>query len=317
MRRRLRRTGTAGLILWAVALPGSAPAAAQDAAAVDARGPAALEWVEELARAGRTEEARAVLTGWWEVDRPEAARDDLQRGIWLRGLLTVDPDQAALDFRRLVVEYPRGPYTARALARIAGAAEAAGERAEAARTWESLVREHRGTPEAAWAEARLAGREPDGAQPRAGRDASGVRSRQVVGASSTGARSDAATAAAGRSDTVAVPARGPDRAATAAERSGTVGGPGTSDLRVAAGSYAVQLGAFATVSRARDLMESARLAGLEPRLVRVPGSDLARVRVGRFVDEAEAEALRRHVVGLGFEALVSEDAAREEPPGIG
>ena len=43
---------------------------------------------------GRTEEARAALVEWWDGDREDAPRRDLQRGLWLRGRLTVDPVQA-------------------------------------------------------------------------------------------------------------------------------------------------------------------------------------------------------------------------------
>ena len=37
-----------------------------------------LEDVEELARLGRTEEARVTLLSWWQVDRIDASRRDLQ-----------------------------------------------------------------------------------------------------------------------------------------------------------------------------------------------------------------------------------------------
>lgn len=233
------------LLLWVPGPGAPAGAAAQDT----------LDEVNELAGAGRAEEARALLTEWWAGEREEASREDLQRGIWLRGVLTVDPDQASLEFWRLVVEYPTGPYTVRALARIGAAAEASGDRDRAVRAWETLVREHRETPEAARAREKLA------AAP-AGTDVPGVVEDEA----------------------------GPAR-----------------------GDYTVQLGAFATTGRARQLMERVRAVGLEPRLVRVPGSGLLRVRIGRFVEESPAVELRRRAAELGFEALVAEDAASEEP----
>jgi cell division protein FtsN len=61
-------------------------------------------------------------------------------------------------------------------------------------------------------------------------------------------------------------------------------------------------------------VETARRRGLEPRLVRVPGSDLVRVRVGRFQDGGEAMDLRERLRGMGMEAIIVQDASREAPP---
>lgn len=238
------RAAVSAALLLLLTLPGAGEVVAQSS----------LDRVEELARAGRADEARALLTDWWEHDRDGAPGDDLQEAIWLRGLLTVDPGQASVEFWRLAVEYPGGPYTVRALARIAGGAMASGDTARARRAWEILAREHRRTPE-------------------------GERASEWL--------------------------RAPEEPTVAGSTGETAGG------------FTVQLGAFGTLGRARELMERARSAGFEPRLVRVPGSGLARVRVGRFATRAGAEELRRRLADLGFEALVSVDAAREEPVGGG
>ena len=50
-----------------------------------------LGQVEQFASTGRAEEARAMLLEWWETDRSDAGRGDLQLGLWLPGRLTVDP----------------------------------------------------------------------------------------------------------------------------------------------------------------------------------------------------------------------------------
>jgi cell division protein FtsN len=78
------------------------------------------------------------------------------------------------------------------------------------------------------------------------------------------------------------------------------------------GDYTVQLGAFSTRARALRLMERARRAGFEPRLVTVPGSTLLRVRVGRFTGASDALELRDRLRSGGFEAILRDDAAREE-----
>ncbi|HSR43536.1 MAG TPA: hypothetical protein VLL48_15215, partial [Longimicrobiales bacterium] len=136
--RRTPRAATLPALLFAAVLGAPDGAAGQDD----------LERVEALAADGRTDEARVLLMEWWGEDREAASREDVQRGIWLRGRLTVDPGQAALEYWRLVVEYPGGPYTTGALERIGSGAAATGDTPGAVRAWETLVREHRGTPAA-------------------------------------------------------------------------------------------------------------------------------------------------------------------------
>lgn len=78
------------------------------------------------------------------------------------------------------------------------------------------------------------------------------------------------------------------------------------------GGYAVQLGAFSTLERAHELAARGRTAGLDVRVVRVAGSPLVRVRVGRFATQDAAAAARGEIVRKGFEAAVVSDAAAEE-----
>ena len=101
-----------GLLVLAISFLVPLPGGAQTDATT-------LPEIEELAQNGRSDEARAALLGWWEESRVLASREERQFALWLRGRLTVDPSQAVRDFRRLVVEYPGGPFTARALYRLA------------------------------------------------------------------------------------------------------------------------------------------------------------------------------------------------------
>jgi cell division septation protein DedD len=136
-----------GVALLASGLSASAatgPAAAQRTAAA-APDTVTLDRVEDLVQAGRTEDARAVLLTWWSRVLPKASRRDVQRGLWLRARLTVDPSQAALDYQRLVVEYPGGPYSAQALFRLAQAAWESGDSAGAARDVAHLARDYPGS----------------------------------------------------------------------------------------------------------------------------------------------------------------------------
>ncbi len=99
---------------------------------------------------GITEDARAELSAWWEAStgvRSGVPREELQHALWLRGLLTVDADQASLDYRRLVVEYPGGPWSGHALLRLAQISVAHGELARARSQLQALVRDYPGSPQ--------------------------------------------------------------------------------------------------------------------------------------------------------------------------
>lgn len=148
-----RSTVVVAFMLVGALLPGPA-LRAQDGAG--GQNPPSLDRADELARLGRTEEARQVLSSWWSEDYAKAGRRDVQRALWLRGRLTVDPAQAALDFQRLVIEFPGGPFSDQALFRLAQASFAAGDSAAAARDVTRLGQEYPGSPVRRDAEAWLA-----------------------------------------------------------------------------------------------------------------------------------------------------------------
>lgn len=238
-----------------------------------AQEPPTLDRAEELARAGRTEEARTVVGEWWRTVGPKASRRDTQRGLWLRGQLTSDATQAALDFNRLVVEYPGGPFSDMALLRLAQASYAAGDSAAAAAQVERLLLEYPSSPIRSEAEAWLATAGP-------------------VPASAAASATPAA-----RADSAGAPA------AT------TIGGEPSPE---SAGDFTIQLGAFSSVARAEALLAQLSDAGFEGRLARVSGSDLVRVRLGRFDSAEGAEVILWEVRDRGFTATVARDAHREE-----
>ena len=219
-----------------------------------------LEAVETFARQGRAADARETLSGWWELEYDGASRGDLQRALWLRATLTLDPQVAIRDYRRLAVEYPGGTYSDRALLRVAQEAQQRDAWDQASRAMETLARDYpasalRGDARV-WLE----------------------RNREQV-----------------------------ERARTA------LANPALEEAPPPAGDgpFTVQLGAFAELARARAIEETAQRASLEPRLVRLPGSDLVRVRIGRFESVEQAEELMRRTVDLGLDAIVVQDAERE------
>lgn len=255
--------------------------------------PTSLQRVEELTRLGRTEEARTLLTAWWETARTDASRRDRQRGLWLRGRLTVDPSQAELDLRRLVVEFPGGAFSDQALLRLAQAAWAEGDGARAQTHLDQLARDYPGSAVAR--------------EGRAWRAAAGPPPEPPAGGSGSGG-----PAAARRDGDTQEP--GPE-----AGRPGNAGPAGTGPEpdetpgpSATSGAFAVQLGAFAGEGRARALRDRLAAAGYEPRLVRVEGSRLLHVRVGRFDDMRRAEELLGEIRRVGLTAALVRDADREE-----
>ena len=137
-----------------------------------------LPEIEELAQNGRSDEARSALLGWWEESRVLASREERQFALWLRGRLTVDPSQAVRDFRRLVVEYPGGPFTARALYRLAQEAYERGATADFERHMASLSRDYPGSSVLAEAEAWVSGTQGVGAPPPVPRSTASARSNE-------------------------------------------------------------------------------------------------------------------------------------------
>lgn len=283
-----------GLVAWACA-PG---AAAQDAD---------LQRVDSLTDQGRVTLAREALQGWWDREWDGAERQARQRALWLRGKLTVDPSQARRDYQRLVLEYPGGPYAAQALLRLGRAAEARGRLVEAAGHFDQLIRDYPNSPH------RL--------EARRWRDEHGAAVTRAVREGAAGGEDVAEAAAAVPSDEDV-----PDEDAAAedtrersareeagAEEAGSGEPAPESRTEAEARTLAVQLGAFGAPDRARALARRARARGLEIRLVRVEGSDLVRVRAGRFASRGSARDLRARIRGMDLEAFIVTDADRESP----
>lgn len=222
-----------------------------------------LDRVEVLTAEGRIMAARDALEAWLELMEPSASRGDLQRAIWLRGRLTVDPSMAEADFRRLVLEYPGGPYSDDALWRLGLSAAARGDSAQAQNFFISLARDYPSGPLAGKAEDWLRGH--------------GVEAMP--------------------------PPRSPEPEVSAPP-------PGTGQEEDV-GSFSVQLGAFQNLDLARGLAEKLQVAGYAPRLVRTPGNDLSRVRIGRFSSREGAEVRAQELAARGFDVTVVSDASLE------
>jgi hypothetical protein len=246
-----------------------------------------LDQVDDYLRDGRLQDARSALLVW-ESANPDPSRADRQRGLWLRGLLTLDPEEASSSYARLLVEYPGGPFTDRALLRLALAADLRGDPEEAAIHYAQLARDHPTSPLQDRAELWLRDH-PEAAE--------------AAGAQSVGP---------GVTTTAAETPRSSDRGGDAS----VVGLPGGLEGggEVSTG-YTVQLGAFSDPRWAEDLASQLQAAGFQPRVVRFRDDALVRVRIGHFETRAEAVAARDRVRAAGFEASLSTDPRREQ--GVG
>ena len=218
---------------------------------------------------------------WWDEEWSGASRNDKQAGLWMRARLTVDPSAADLDYKRLVVEYPGGAYSDQALYRLGQAAEARSQGSAAARHFEALAEDYPASRHAAAATEWLARHPAAIAELRSGRESAVAEAPVTEG-------------------------RGTLEEASAETRDVQSYVDGT-------GGYAVQLGAFSGVTRARRIADRAEAEGLSVRMVRVPGSELIRVRIGRFENQDDALEAMRRVKADGFDVALVTDAAQEEP----
>lgn len=228
---------------------------------------ASLAEVEGLIARGNISEARETLESWWTTRYSSSSRAERQRGIWLRGKLTVDPTMAELDFRRLVLEFPGGPYSDDALFRLGLSADLRGDLRAAQSSFEALVSDYPSSPRVPEARAWI------------------MEHARAVSE---------------------LPEATPEEPPRQDPAAGSMSG---------GGAYAVQIGAFRSLDRARSVALQLNRAGYEPRLVRTPGNDLAKVRVGRFSEREEAAALARELERLGFDVSLATDAGSEERVG--
>ena len=83
------------------------------------------------------------------------------------------------------------------------------------------------------------------------------------------------------------------------------------------GRYTLQVGAFSDLARARAVETALRGRGVGARVVRIPGSELFRVRIGYFTSREaalrEVQDLERRGV-LNMDAMVRDDADQERTP---
>lgn len=292
-----------------------------------------LARVDSLVNAGSYDDARQDLDRWWSArDQFVVPGSDMARALMLRARLAPDPATAEPDYLAVVLGYPASEHAPEALLRLGQGLLATGDATRAAAYLGRLIADYPGRPQRLtgllWlARAHAAARRPgpactaarQGLQDARDPDLATMLRAEVESSCAAVARSgDAATddATVGGTDAapVGAPVGAPVEAPRGARQEPTPGSAAASPGDAAAGDWAVQTGAFRYRAGADRLVEQLREAGYSPRLVRLPGSDLLRVRVGRFEGSGEAAELVTRLRGRGFEAVVVGDAAQERSP---
>jgi tetratricopeptide (TPR) repeat protein len=262
-----------------------------------------LDRVDSLVAAGDYAVARSTLERWFSArDEFDVPGSDRARALMLRGQLAPDPETAEPHYLSVVLGYPTSEHAPEALLRLGQGLLAAGEASRAAAYLQRLVSDYPGrsqrTPALLW----------------------------LARANSAAGRHGAACSAAreglrdGRDPDLGSMLQIEAGAACGIAADGDASSPGSTPARSAGtgqdpvGSFAAQTGAFRQEESARGLMERLQAADFEPRLTLVPGSDLMRVRIGRFTDRGAAARLVDRLKSRGFDALVVTDADREREP---
>ncbi|MFO7892139.1 MAG: SPOR domain-containing protein [Longimicrobiales bacterium] len=253
-----------------------------------------LERVDSLITAGEYGSGRAILDQWWSArDEFDVPGSDMARALMLRAQLATDLETAEPDYLAVILGYPTSPHAPEALLRLGQGLLANGDATRAAAYLERLVADYPGRPQRTvgllWlARASTAARRPEAACSAA---------RQGLQATNDPDLRTMLQVEAGASCTVR--SDRPDQPEPA---------------QAATGEFAVQTGAFRYRRSADELIERLRQAGHQPRIVRVPGSDLLRVRVGRFESSDPAGRLVTELRDQGFDAVVVRDAHEERQP---
>jgi cell division septation protein DedD len=288
----------------------------------------ALDQIDVMIAAGDFDGARAAIQGWWvargTTDVPGAER---ARALMLRARLAADPAASEEDYLSIVLGYPLAPEAPQALLRLGQGLLATGEALRAAGYLQRLVADYPGRHERAtgllWlARARHAARQHAGACTAVRDGLRDIPDPDLLdlfrAEEATVCADDAATRAAAEPQPADQPPARPTPADPAPTRPAPTqrppSQPAPPPAEAAGGRFAVQIGAYRQQESIDDAVARLRRAGHEPRVVTVPGSQLIRVRVGRFTSAQEADRFLGRIRSAGFDAIVVTDADRERRP---
>lgn len=295
----LLATATLATAALASALTATATAAqVPEADAEAARDADALARIASWTDGAHLDSARVALSAWRERRAASARASHRATADVLAARLETDGIAAQHAWVGVALAHPFGSNAALALLRVGQAAVLQGDTAAARVYLTRLVDDFPGGEHAPEARLWLARGEF-----LAGRPASACEIAR------------AGLAAGAAAEVQRLLRLHEERACTAVAQDRPIGRPAGDDAAAvpADARFAVQSGAFRGRAGADRLVARLRRDDFEPRLVRVAGSALMRVRVGGFADVAEARQLRERVRAAGYDAVVVSDVGDEEP----
>jgi hypothetical protein len=311
------------------------------------RGP--LDQVETRVANAELDAARALLHRW-RTSHPGADPEDLARYHLLSARLTSSADTAEDNYLTIALTYPTARVAPEALLRLAQARLARGDSAQAIQYLERLLSDYPNsdprTLGAVWlararsssaAKAELCsllrgvepGTNPETVQylraeltrfcgsaaavartaarpPRAIRDTTTPAPPRVVRDTSPRAQPRVARDTSARAQPRVVP----DTSTRAQPRAQPPRTPAAAPAP--AGRVTIQVGAFRELSGAQSVKRQLERAGFTNiRLVRVPGNQLIRVRIGKFADRPAAAAVLAALARADISAVLVSDAHTE------
>jgi cell division septation protein DedD len=260
---------------------------------------------------GTFADARALLDEWRRRN-PRAEDEDKARYHVLAARLTLNADSAEDSYLTVAVNYPTTRVAPEALLRLAQARQARADTTQAASYLERLIADYPNAEQLPMAGVWLARltrnsrnnaslcRRLRGIAPGTNPETLNLlktEMERVCGTPITLTPSRNPVGRPVRTDTSRVAPTTPAAPATPSD---------------ATGKIAIQVGAFREVGGAREVKAQIERAGItNVRLVRVPGNQLIRVRVGRFANRAAAASTLARLANADISAVLVSDADSE------
>lgn len=257
---------------------------------------------------GTFNDARALLETWRRRN-PRPDQEDQARYQILSARVTLDADSAEDAYLSVAVNYPTTRLAPEALLRLAQARHARADTAQATSYLERLLADYPNAEQRPMAGVWLARLNK---KPR--NNASLCQTLRGIAPGTNPETLDLFKAEVQRacgSSVGVTPTRTPVPRAIRTDTA-SVTAPAPAPTTRTTGKIAIQVGAFRESSGAREVKIQLERAGISNvRLVRVPGNQLIRVRVGRYASRAEAAPMLARLASADISAVLVTDAESE------
>jgi cell division protein FtsN len=266
-----------------------------------------LDQVDGAIANGTFSDARALLDEWRRRN-PRADQEDRARYHVLSARVTMNADSAEDGYLTVAVNYPTTRVAPEALLRLAQARHMSADTAQAIAYLERMVADYPNAEQLPMAAVWLARLTPNsrnnsslcqklrGIPPGSNPETLSLLRTELQRVCGTSVAVTPTRPAPTRPARTDAPSESPTQSASSS----------------ATGKIAIQVGAFRETSGAREVKAQLERAGITGvRLVRVPGNQLIRVRVGRFANRAAASATLARLANADISAVLVADADTE------